>query len=175
MTVNAGEKALGAIALGPPQPQDLEPKPTSVIASVEEGNAQHGSYEVKQEISLDPDEIPTNWSYRKKWPPTILVNLMTAQVGFTASIHTAAIDDVAVYFGCSEFVSTLGVTTFLVGFATGPLIFAPLSEVLGRNQVYRINLFLFLVFNMACALAPNIAALLVFRFFSAFFGSPSGI
>lgn len=43
----------------------------------------------------------------------------------------------------------------------------------GRNTVYRTTLLLFVLFQLGCALSPNIAALLVFRFFSGFFGSPT--
>lgn len=99
---------------------------------------------------------------------------MTATIAFCSSIHTAAITSVAQAFDCSRTIATLGVTTFLLGFGSGPLIFAPLSEIYGRNQIYRITLLLFFLFNIGCALSPNIAALLVFRFLCGFFGSPTG-
>ena len=54
---------------------------------------------------------------------------MTATIAFCSSIYTAAIESIADHYGCSRIVSTLGVTTFLLGFAIGPLLFAPLSEV----------------------------------------------
>ena len=125
------------------------------------------------QIKLDPDEMPVNWPARKKWSSTIVVVLMTTIITFCSSIHAAAIGGVAKSFGCSKTVSTLGVTTFLIGFATGPLLFAPLSEVWGRSLVFRITFFLFFCFNLGCALAPNIAALLILRFLSGFFGSPT--
>jgi len=99
---------------------------------------------------------------------------MTATIAFCSSIHTAAISNIAEDLGCSRTIATLGVSTFLLGFASGPLIFAPLSEVYGRNPVYRTTLALFVLFNLGCALSPNIAALLVFRFLCGFFGSPTG-
>lgn len=39
--------------------------------------------------------------------------------------------------------------------------------------MYRITLFIFLISQVGCALAPNITTLLIFRFFSGFFGSPT--
>lgn len=104
----------------------------------------------------------------------LLVTVMTATVAFCSSIHTAAIPAVAKDLHCSIIISTLGVSTFLLGFAVGPLIYAPLSEIYGRNPIYRITFLLFVLFNLGCALSPNIAALLVFRFFCGFFGSPTG-
>lgn len=99
---------------------------------------------------------------------------MTGIMAFASSIHTAAISAIANDFHCPVTLATAGVSTFLLGFGTGPLIFAPLSEVYGRNPIFRINFLLFVLCNVACALSPNIAALLVFRFFTGFFGSPAG-
>ncbi|KAI0121341.1 major facilitator superfamily domain-containing protein [Xylariales sp. AK1849] len=124
-------------------------------------------------LTLDDHENPMNFSARRRWACTIIVTIMTATIAFCSSIHTAAIKNVQESFDCSLTVSTLGVTTFLLGFGSGPLIFTPLSEVFGRNPVYRVTLFLFVLFNLGCALSPNIAALLVFRFLCGFFGSPT--
>ncbi|KAF2111074.1 major facilitator superfamily domain-containing protein [Lophiotrema nucula] len=98
---------------------------------------------------------------------------MTACITFDSSIHVTAIKGVSASFSCSKTVATLGLTTFLIGFATGPLLFAPLSEVFGRTIIFRVTLGLFVVFNVGCALAPNVESLLVFRFLCGFFGSPT--
>ncbi|KAF7590285.1 hypothetical protein BBP40_003022 [Aspergillus hancockii] len=128
---------------------------------------------VSGSISLDGHENPKQWSSGKKWSCTVIVVMMTATIAFCSSIYTAGTSLIIDYYRCSRTVATLGVTTFLLGFALGPLIFAPLSEVCGRNQIFRITLGLFVLFQIGCALAPNIAALIIFRFFSGFFGSPT--
>ena len=43
----------------------------------------------------------------------------------------------------------------------------------GRNNIYRITFLLFSLSQIGCALAPNIAAMLIFRFFAGFFGAPT--
>lgn len=43
----------------------------------------------------------------------------------------------------------------------------------GRNIIFRITLGFFVLSQLACALAPTMAALLIFRFFAGFFGSPT--
>ncbi|KAH3016553.1 hypothetical protein KXW60_007425 [Aspergillus fumigatus] len=98
---------------------------------------------------------------------------MTATIAFCSSIYTAAIPSISHAYGCASTVATLGITTFLLGFASGPLLFAPLSEVWGRNTIFRVVLGLFVLFQIGCALAPNVASMIVFRFFSGFFGSPT--
>ncbi|KAF3765376.1 MFS general substrate transporter [Cryphonectria parasitica EP155] len=66
----------------------------------------------------------------------------------------------------------LPATMYLIGFVLGPLVFAPLSEQYGRRPVLVWTLCLYIIFTMACALAPNWAALLVFRVLSGIFASP---
>ncbi|CAG8984149.1 hypothetical protein HYALB_00008150 [Hymenoscyphus albidus] len=124
-----------------------------------------------ENIKLHPAENPINWPARKKWSSTIILVLMVANIAFCSSIHAATVEGVETTFKCSKIVAKLGITTFLIGLATGTLCFAPISEVWGRLLVFRFTLGLFVCFNAGCALAPNIQALLIFRFLSGFFGS----
>lgn len=63
------------------------------------------------------------------------------------------------------------VSVYVLGFAAGPLLLAPLSEIYGRVPIYHIGNVGFVAFNVGCALAPSLNALIVFRFFSGTFGS----
>jgi len=55
--------------------------------------------------------------------------------------------------------------------AVGSVILAPLSEMYGRRIVYLVALSLFVILVLPCALATNIEAILVTRFFGAFCAS----
>jgi multidrug resistance protein len=55
--------------------------------------------------------------------------------------------------------------------AFGPLIWAPLSEIYGRLYVYHGTNVGFIVFTIACAVAPSLSSLIGFRFVAGFFGS----
>lgn len=55
--------------------------------------------------------------------------------------------------------------------AVGSLFVAPLSEVVGRRPVYIVSMSIFLVLILLSALAKNITAIIVSRFFGGFFGS----
>ena len=67
--------------------------------------------------------------------------------------------------------ATLGVSLFVLGFAVGPLIWAPLSEMYGRQLVFAISYGAFTAFNAATTGSKNIQTLLVLRFFAGSFGS----
>jgi len=53
----------------------------------------------------------------------------------------------------------------------GPLVLAPLSEIYGRRIVLSCANWFFVVWQIACALAPNIGSLIVFRFLAGIGGS----
>ncbi len=66
--------------------------------------------------------------------------------------------------------ATFCVSVFVLGFACGPLVLPPLSEMYGRVVVYNTTNVLFLGFTMLCAVSRNEAMFLVFRFLSGFAG-----
>jgi len=57
------------------------------------------------------------------------------------------------------------------GFGVGPLVWAPLSEMIGRRRAFNVSYPLFALFNMAGALAPNITTILITRFLAGTFGA----
>ncbi|KAI0204186.1 MFS general substrate transporter [Astrocystis sublimbata] len=91
---------------------------------------------------------------------TIIVVSMAGIVGFSSSVNTPATAAIAEDFATLKLISTLGSTTYLVGFG-------------GRNSVYYSTFLVFVAANVGCALSPNIAAFLIFRFIAGFFGSSS--
>lgn len=59
---------------------------------------------------------------------------------------------------------TMTVSLYVLGFAIGPLILAPLSELYGRLVVYNFCNVVYLGFTFGCAFSTNTAMFLVFRF-----------
>lgn len=70
----------------------------------------------------------------------------------------------------SKTFATFVVSIFVLGFACGPLLLAPLSEFYGRVIVYNTTNVLFLGFVILCAVSQNPSMLLAFRFLSGFAG-----
>lgn len=67
----------------------------------------------------------------------------------------------------------LPISLYLVGYASGPLLFGPLSEQVGRRVIMVSTFSMFTIFTLACALAPNWPSLLVFRWIVGVFASSS--
>jgi hypothetical protein len=114
-----------------------------------------------------------NFSKGRKWAIAVLQSLSTFAVTFASSVYASGIEGVMQRFDVSAEVATLGLSLFVLGFALGPLIWAPLSEVYGRKSIYVVSYAAYTVFSVAAACAPNITALLVLRFFASAFGSSS--
>ncbi|KAH8891939.1 MFS general substrate transporter [Thozetella sp. PMI_491] len=98
---------------------------------------------------------------------------MTASVAFSSSIYTVIVTLISSEFSTSRLLSELGITTFLFGFAPGPFLFAPLSEFLGRQVVFRATYIVFTFSHIWSALATGSTSLLLSRFVAGFFGSPA--
>lgn len=122
----------------------------------------------------DDSENPHNWSNRKRALITIMICLYTFVVYTTSAIYTSSTAGVMKEFGVSTLVATLGLSLYVLGYGIGPLVFSPLSEipVIGRNPVYIITMFLFVIISIPTALVENFAGLMVLRFLQGFFGSP---
>ena len=56
------------------------------------------------------------------------------------------------------------VSIFVLGFAVGPLVAAPLSEIYGRQPAYLLSNLFFVIFTVACAVSSNLGMLVAFRF-----------
>ncbi|WPG98977.1 Hypothetical protein R9X50_00177900 [Acrodontium crateriforme] len=122
------------------------------------------------EVDFQPDDAgnPRNWPL---WYKSIILAVMsyaTTCVVLYSTSYTSAIPGMINEFGISESVGVLGVTTYLLGMAAGAVILAPLSEMYGRRPIYIVALGLFVVSVLPCALAHNIEAILIPRFFGAF-------
>lgn len=115
----------------------------------------------------DPLNLPT-W---KKWVSTSIAGFSILAVAFASSAFTGGIPGVIEEFNISSEVSTLGISLYVLGFALGPLLWAPLSELYGRQKLFVATYGMVTIFLAASTGSKNIQTLLIFRFLSGAFGS----
>jgi MFS family permease len=82
-----------------------------------------------------------------------------------------ALRELEVGLGASTELITAGISLFVLGFALGPLLWAPLSEIYGRQIIFFISYGAFTAFCAGCPGANDIGTLLVLRFLAGMFGS----
>lgn len=137
----------------------------------------HGTESSPYIVSFLPHHLhdtsdPRTFSLHRKWVITMLQASSTFVVTFASSVYASGIPGIMRHFpGTSAEVATLGLSLYVLGFAAGPMIWAPLSEVHGRRIVYVVSFTGFVVFSAAAIGAGSIPALLVLRFLSSAFGS----
>jgi MFS family permease len=135
-----------------------------------EGEGTEDDPYVVEWIENDPRN-PMTWAKTKKWIMAIAVANSVLVVSFCSSAFSGGIQQIMVEFGVSQEIVTLGVSLFVLGFALGPLLWAPFSELYGRQVVFAGTYLAFTAFNAGAAGAPTIYGLLILRFFAAAFGS----
>ncbi|KAI9163958.1 putative mfs-multidrug-resistance transporter [Paramyrothecium foliicola] len=121
-------------------------------------------------IPNDPRN-PMLFSNFTKWFITMVAALTTLAVALVSSAYAGGIRQIIMQFSISQEVATLGVSLFVLGFAIGPLLWAPLSEVFGRQWLFFGTYAALTAFNAGCAGAQNPQTLIVLRFFAGAFGS----
>ena len=90
---------------------------------------------------------------------------------FTSSIFSAATVAVSAHFHVSTEVGLLGLSFYILGFATGPTLWAPLSELRGRRLPIVIAMFGFSIFQIAVAVGKDLQTVLICRFWAGFFAA----
>ncbi|KAH8097023.1 MFS general substrate transporter, partial [Cristinia sonorae] len=122
-------------------------------------------------VSLDPAEDPKHIATWRKW--VIVFVIATSALCVTCASSVAAFTENAVSetFHVGKEVPILSISLFVLGLGIGPLLVGPLSEVYGRNLVYRVAIFAFWAFTWPVAFPPDIATFLIFRFITGFCGA----
>ncbi|CAG9989278.1 unnamed protein product, partial [Clonostachys byssicola] len=123
--------------------------------------------------SDDDPENPHNWSIWRKYSNTTLISLLTLITPMASNVCTPALPKIMEDFNQAknDELSSFVTSIFALGLAFGPLVFAPLSELYGRLPVYHVCNIIFVIFTVACAMAPTLGSLIAFRFLAGCFGS----
>ncbi|WEW55571.1 hypothetical protein PRK78_001002 [Emydomyces testavorans] len=114
---------------------------------------------------------PQNWSMKRKVATAVILAWTSIISSFTSSVFSTATSDVARTFGVSIEAGILGLSLYVLGYATGPIIWAPLSELKGRRLPIVLSMFGFTVFQFGVATAKDLQTILLCRFFGGFFGA----
>ncbi|KAI0019767.1 major facilitator superfamily transporter [Xylariomycetidae sp. FL0641] len=110
-----------------------------------------------------------------QWRKVIItITSMTTVINSTmgSALPSMSIPFIAEEWGVTSHLQmVLPMSTYLIGYVFGPIVWGPISEQLGRRNLTAATFILYMIWTMACALAPNWPALLVFRLFCGVFAS----
>lgn len=116
---------------------------------------------------LDPKE----WPLSKRCRVTLVLAAIAFVASLGSSITSPAQEAMAQDFGTSTQIMIFTSSLYVAGFAFGPSMWAPISELLGRRISLAPPLFCLGLFSIGFATSRNVASLFICRFFSGFFGA----
>ena len=94
----------------------------------------------------------------------IIIILLLVCVGHLATdIYLPSLPAIASYFNVSTATVQITISAYLIGIASSPLIFGPLSDLRGRKKVILGGILVGLVATLCCSMAPNVYFLIVGR------------
>jgi DHA1 family multidrug resistance protein-like MFS transporter len=99
----------------------------------------------------------------------MMLGYTTLVSAFTSSIFSTATRAVAAQYHVSTEVGLLGLSFYVLGFAFGPILWAPLSELKGRRLPIVLSMFGFSIFQVAVAAAKDLQTILICRFWGGMF------
>lgn len=104
-----------------------------------------------------------SFSPREKWAILTSVFIVQLSMNFNAAIYPTAVPEMADWFGMSADKGQLGMCLFLVAYAFGCELWAPLSEELGRKWILQASLGLVNIWQLPCIFAENFGTVVVCR------------
>ncbi|MGI4860863.1 MAG: Bcr/CflA family multidrug efflux MFS transporter [Janthinobacterium lividum] len=96
-----------------------------------------------------------------------LLGALAACGPLSIDMYLPALPSMAAQFGVAQGLAQATLTTFLIGFSVGMLLYGPLSDAYGRRPVLLAGVILYAAASLCCALAPTILTLASLRFVQA--------
>ena len=140
---------------------------------LQNGNGHADQHEEVISFGDDDEEDPKQWPLRWKYLQVVLIFILALICTLGSSYMGPAVSNIQETFKCSRQAVIAAQAVYVCSLGIFPLFWAPMSETFGRRPIFLINIALFTLVQMPCALAPNITTFIVFRFFSGVFGSVS--
>lgn len=177
---------------------DVENAGNRPVEQQDSGDSESTSEIIVWWSSEDDPDNPMNWSAIRRSVNIGIMALMTFTTYVTEYIYICVLSNIALmetndwcyarplassmlslgvdrvlseYHNSNSDLAALVVSIYVLGFAFGPLIFAPLSEIYGRRICYSVSNIFYLVFTITCAVATSIPMLIVVRFLAGSFGA----
>ena len=96
-----------------------------------------------------------------------LLGALAALGPLSVDMYLPSLPEMAHTFGVPEALAQMTLTTFLIGFSVGMLVYGPLSDAYGRRPILLTGVVLYAIASLCCVLAPTVLSLAGLRFIQA--------
>ncbi|KAL2276555.1 hypothetical protein FJTKL_00858 [Diaporthe vaccinii] len=126
----------------------------------------------EQDASPTTEQTARDWPLWERWFATAVLSGYKFISSLASSTMAPGVDAISEELKIHDpVVSTLLLTIYVLGYAVGPLLLGPASEIYGRKPVLTLSNLWYLVFNIACGLARSRDQMITFRFLAGVGGS----
>jgi hypothetical protein len=101
---------------------------------------------------------PRNWRAGQKWTGALIISVTGFLSTVGSSIFVPAASEVRSTYSVSTEVATLTTVGYVLGLGCGPFVFAPISELWGRQRAYSTSMLGFTLMNLGCCFVKRCAA-----------------
>ena len=139
-----------------------------------DGLASNDSKDDRIWVTTDGDDDPfdpKNWPLTARAKNIFILTLLIFVQAWAGAAESMANTAASQEFHVSKVAESLSTAMYLFGIGSGSLFAGPLSETVGRNPVYLISSFCYLLFVLGAALTPTFGGQLVCRYFIGLFAS----
>ncbi|KAI5960808.1 uncharacterized protein KGF55_004378 [Candida pseudojiufengensis] len=126
---------------------------------------------VVQFDGADDETHPFNWPLRTKILYTAVAGFSAFCIAVGSAMFSASAPSLMENYHIGWPVAALTTSLYVFGFAAGPVIYGPLSELFGRKIVLIPSTLGFTLFAFAVATAKDIQTIMICRFFGGFIGA----
>ncbi len=104
------------------------------------------------------------------WSLLLMLGGLIAFAPLSIDMYLPGLPEIAREFGASAGVAQYTLAAYLVGMALGQSLYGPLADRYGRKPPLYFGLALYTVASLGCVIAPNVGALIAWRFVQALGG-----
>lgn len=158
-------RALDAVAVSPTD--DILPPTLNIpVSQISSTNDDNGDSSPAIAWKDDPSN-PHNWPAPRKYINTFITSAFIFNTLMSSTMVAPALSRISHDLHIKKDTQTqLVLSIFVLSYAFGYFVWAPLSEVYGRKQILQIANLWFFIWNLVCGFATNEATITVGRLFS---------
>ncbi|OBT70455.1 hypothetical protein VE03_00258 [Pseudogymnoascus sp. 23342-1-I1] len=114
----------------------------------------------------DDPENPFNWPKWRKWAVTLLTSLGGLVTLMSGTMMAPALPMISKDLHTTDATTQMTMSIFVLSFAFGPMVLAPMTEVFGRKPVWLISGCFYILWNTVCGFSKSNALMIAGRFFA---------
>ncbi|MDC9605874.1 Bcr/CflA family multidrug efflux MFS transporter [Xenorhabdus griffiniae] len=105
----------------------------------------------------------------------LILGLLSMLMPLAIDMYLPSMPTIAESFGVSDGLVQMTLSSYILGFAIGQMIYGPMSDSLGRKPVILGGVIVFAISSAACALAQDIDTFISMRFLHGFSAAAAGV